>query len=178
MGIWLYPEEFDEDSVYEQDLTLYFLQGGDYDIPPHGTLMTQGFHSFDSPVRIDSFQPHGHLRLKAMSLEAYYPETGRKEMLSMVSNWNPGWHLSHVYEDDVAPLLPKGAVMIITGWYDNTVGNPHNPDPDQWVGAGDRTADEMSHAWIAVTHLDDAGYDELLAQRESAEDAKTETAGN
>lgn len=178
VGIWLYPEEFDEDSVYEQDLTLYFLQGGDYDIPPHGTLMTQGFHSFDSPVRIDSFQPHGHLRLKAMSLEAYYPETGRKEMLSMVSNWNPGWHLSHVYEDDVAPLLPKGAVMIITGWYDNTVGNPHNPDPDQWVGAGDRTADEMSHAWIAVTHLDDAGYDELLAQRESAEDAKTETAGN
>ncbi|MEX2583277.1 MAG: cytochrome c [Gemmatimonadota bacterium] len=164
-GLWLYPEEFDQSKLYPQTLSLYFLEGGDYDIPPHGTLMTQGFHSFDSPVRIDSFQPHGHLRLKAMSLEAFYPDTGRKEMISMISNWHPGWHLSHVYEDDVSPLLPEGAVLIITGWYDNTADNPHNPDPDQWVGAGDRTADEMSHAWIAVTHLDQEGYDRLEAER-------------
>jgi hypothetical protein len=37
--------------------------------------MTQGFHSFDTPVRIDSFQPHGHLRLVGKSLEIFYPET-------------------------------------------------------------------------------------------------------
>jgi len=166
IALWLYPKDFDKDSLYPQDLTLYYLEGGDYDIPPHGTLMTQGFHSFDSPVRIDSFQPHGHLRLKAKSLEVFYPETGRREMISMISNWNPGWHLSHVYEDDVAPLLPKGAVLIITAWYDNTADNPHNPDPDQWVGAGDRTADEMSHAWIAVTHLTDEAYEQLKAERE------------
>jgi glutamate/tyrosine decarboxylase-like PLP-dependent enzyme len=33
---------------------------------------------------------------------------------------------------------------------------------------GSRTADEMSHAWIAVTHLDDEGYQEILAQRETS----------
>src|SRR5690606_11925767 len=49
IGLWLYPEDFDKDSLYPQDLTLYYLQGGDYDIPLHGTLLTQGFHSFDSP---------------------------------------------------------------------------------------------------------------------------------
>jgi hypothetical protein len=178
VGLWLYPENYDKNSVYKQDLQSYSLRGGDFDIPPHGTLMTQGFHSFDTPVRIDSFQPHGHLRLKAMSLEAFYPETGQKEMISMVSNWNPGWHLSHVYEDHVAPLLPKGAVLIITGWYDNTADNPHNPDPDQWVGAGDRTADEMSHAWIAVTHLDQEGYDRMKADREEAQPEGAEEAGN
>ena len=84
----------------------------------------------------------------------------------MISNWNPGWHLSHVYEDHVAPLLPKGAVLIITGWYDNTADNPHNPDPDQWVGSGDRTADEMSHAWIAVTHLTEEGHERIAKERE------------
>jgi hypothetical protein len=73
-----------------------------------------------------------------------------------------------LYEEDVAPLLPVGATLVIKQWYDNTVNNPNNPDPDFWVVAGSRTADEMSHAWIAVTHLDQAGFDEIAAQREEA----------
>jgi mono/diheme cytochrome c family protein len=166
IGLWLYPEGYE--ARHRQTLALYTLQG-DIDLEPHGTAMTQGFHSFDHPVRIDSFQPHGHLRLKAKSLEIFYPESGQRELVSMISNWHPGWHLSHVYEDDVAPLMPAGAIMIITAWYDNTADNPHNPDPDQWVGKGNRTTDEMSHAWIAVTHLDDAGFQELLAQRKAQE---------
>jgi hypothetical protein len=167
VGIWFHDDEaFDRQAAYRQDLTLYFLQGGDYDIPPHGKLMTQGFHSFDHPVRIDSWQPHGHTRLRGMALEIFDPATGRREMVSMVSNWSALWHLSHVYEDDVAPLVPTGAVMILTAWYDNTADNPYNPDPDQWVATGQRTADEMSHAWIAVTHLDQAGYDRLVSERQ------------
>ena len=31
------------------------------------------------------------------------------------------------------------------------------------------TGDEMSHAWIAVTHLDEEGYEQLLAERREAE---------
>jgi len=103
-----------------------------------------------------------------MSLEIFYPETGRREMVSMISNWNPLWHLSHIYEDDVAPLIPAGAVITLTAWYDNTENNPYNPDPDQWVGTGQRTADEMSHAWIAVTHLDQKGYEQMVSERRSA----------
>jgi mono/diheme cytochrome c family protein len=170
IGLWLHPRDYE--AEYEQTLSLYFLEGGvggrGYDIPPHGTLMTRGYHTFDHPVRIDSFQPHGHLRLVAMQLEILR-NNGRKEMVSLISNWNPGWHHSHIYEDDVAPLLDVGEVLVITGWYDNTANNRYNPDPDQWVGIGDRTADEMSHAWIAVTHLDQEGYEELLAERDVAE---------
>ena len=163
LGFWLYPEGYE--PQYEQSLRNYRLEG-DLDIAPHGTAMTQGFHTWDHPVRIDSFQPHGHLRLVAKSLEIFYPETGEREMVSMISNWNAHWHLSHLYEEDVAPLVPTGAVMILTAWYDNTENNPYNPDPDVWVGRGSRTADEMSHAWIAVTHLDDEGYNRLKAARE------------
>ncbi len=147
-------------------------------MPPHGTTMTQGFHSFDHPVRIDSFQPHGHLRLRSASLEIFYPETGRTEIISMISNWSATWHQSHLYEDDVAPLLPTGAVMVIKQWYDNTAGNPNNPDPDQWVDGGSRTADEMSHAWIAMTHLDEEGYEKIVAEREAAEEAQRIAARN
>jgi hypothetical protein len=163
LGFWLYPEGYEPE--YEQSLKSYALQG-DLDIAPHGTAMTQGFHTWDHPVRIDSFQPHGHLRLVAKSLEIFYPDTGEREMVSMVSNWNAWWQISHIYEEDAAPLVPTGAVMILTAWYDNTENNPLNPDPDVWVGRGSRTADEMSHAWIAVTHLDDEGYERIKASRE------------
>jgi hypothetical protein len=175
MGFWLYPEG--HQAKYKQDLKLYTLlmKGGELEIPPGGTAMTQGFHSFKTPVRIDSFQPHGHFRLVAKTLEIFYPETGKLEMVSSVSNWTNSWHTSHIYEDDVAPLVPKGAVLVITGYYDNTAANKQNPDPDQWVGLGSRTADEMSHAWIAVTHLDDEGYARLVAERESRKKATTTT---
>ncbi len=162
LGFWLYPEGYEPEL--EQTLGRFSMEG-DLDIAPQGTAMVQGFHSWDHPVRIDSFQPHGHLRLTAASLEVFYPDTGEREVVSMVSNWHPGWQLSHIYEDDVAPLIPVGAVMVVSQWYDNTSENPHNPDPDVWVYRGGRTTDEMSHAWIAVTHLDQQDYDRLVAER-------------
>jgi len=170
LGIWLHPVDYEYD--YKQTLSLYGIREGELVMPPHGTTMTQGFHSFDHPVRVDSFQPHGHLRLRSASLEFFYPKTGRTEIISMISNWSATWHQSHLYEDDVAPLLPTGAVMVIKQWYDNTAGNPNNPDPDQWVDGGSRTADEMSHAWIALTHLDEEGYEKITAEREVAEEAQ------
>ncbi|NQV68458.1 MAG: hypothetical protein HQ498_00395 [Pseudohongiella sp.] len=175
IGLWFHDENFiAETSPYKQDLRLYQLRSG-YEagqliVPPNGYTMTQGFHSFDHPVRIDSFQPHGHLRMNAASLEVFYPETGRTEQISQISNWSATWHHSHLYEPDAAPLLPVGAVLIIKQWYDNTAANPNNPDPDMWVVGGSRTGDEMSHAWIAVTHLDDAGYEKIVADRKEKEE--------
>ena len=166
IGLWLYTEEESQELKYKQDLSLYRL--GDQDdivIPPHGYYMTQGFHSFDHPVRLDSFQPHGHLRMNAASLEIFYPETGRTEQISQVSNWSATWHHSHLYDPDVAPLLPAGAVIVLKQWYDNTSDNPNNPDPDMWVMGGSRTGDEMTHAWLAITHLDDEGYNRLKDER-------------
>jgi len=179
VGIWYQDEDFKEDEAYPQDLRLYFLDGGgDYLIPPHGKLMTQGYHSFDHPVRIDSWQPHLHLRGVAMSMEVFDPTTGRKSTISQASSWNAGWNHSHTYEDGYQPLIPAGATLILTAWYDNSAANPHNPDPDQWVGAGQRTTDEMSHAWIAVTHLDDEGYEEMLAERKDRENKVVANSGD
>jgi len=174
IGLWFHDEDFVEaEQPYKQDLRLYPMrsgyEGGHLIVPPHGYTMTQGFHSFGHPVRIDSFQPHGHLRMNAASLEIFYPETGRTEQISQISNWSATWHHSHIYAPDMAPLLPTGAVLVIKQWYDNTANNPNNPDPDQWVYGGSRTGDEMSHAWIAVTHLDEEGYQRILAERRANE---------
>jgi hypothetical protein len=99
-------------------------------------------------------------------LEIFYPETGHTEQISQVSNWSATWHHSHLYDPDVAPLLPAGAVIVLKQWYDNTAENPNNPDPDMWVMGGSRTGDEMTHAWLAITHLDDEGYNKLKQERD------------
>ena len=181
LGIWFHEDDYEAtEEPYRQDLSAYQMRDG-YEnnmliIPPNGHTMTQGFHSFDHPVRIDSFQPHGHLRMNAATLEIFYPKTGRTEQISQISNWSATWHHSHIYEPDVAPLIPTGAVLVIKQWYDNTAANPNNPDPDQWVYGGSRTGDEMSHAWIAVTHLDDEGYERIVAERKEKEERSV--AGN
>lgn len=180
IGIWYHDEEdnFVEEESYPQNLSAYFLSGGtDYMIAPHGTLMTQGFRSWDHPVRIDSWQPHMHLRGVAMKMEMLDPETGRIEVLSQASNWTSAWNHSHTYQDGYQPLIPAGATIILTAWYDNTENNPMNPDPDQWVGSGQRTTDEMSHAWIAVSHLDDEAFEKLLAEREERENSSVASLG-
>jgi len=171
MGLWLQPADYEYE--YKQDLALYPIRGGgELVLKPGGTAMMQGFRTFDHPVRIDSFQPHGHLRLRSASLEILYPETGRIETVSMISNWSAVWHQSHIYGENSAPLVPAGAVLIMKQWYDNTAGNPNVVDPDMWVDDGSRTADEMSHAWIAVTHLDEEGYQKLLEERKAAEERR------
>ena len=43
--------------------------------------------------------------------------------------------------------------------------NPNNPDPEQWVGWGDRTVDEMAHAWVDVTYLEQEDYEMQVAER-------------
>jgi len=172
LGIWLHPADYEYE--YKQDLVSYNFMEGQRDLllPPNTGFMTQGMRSFDHPVRIDSFQPHGHLRLRSASLEIFYPKTGRTEIVGMISNWSATWHQSHIFGDDSAPLVPTGAVLIMKQWFDNTSNNPNNPDPDQWVDYGQRTADEMSHFWIAVTHLDEEGYEELVEDREEKEEQR------
>ena len=37
-----------------------------------------------------------------------------------------------------------------------------------WVGYGDRTVDEMAHAWVNVTYMNDADYRAAIEERRKA----------
>jgi hypothetical protein len=156
MGIYFYPKG--QEPKYRQHLLRMGNTGtGAIDIPPNTVKASESFVPLRQAARVESFQPHMHLRGKAMSLEAILP-SGRTVILSHVDNFTFNWHTAYVYADDAAPLLPKGTVMKITAWHDNTPANPSNPDPNVWVGYGDRTVDEMGHAWVNVTYLTDEEY--------------------
>jgi len=99
-----------------------------------------------------------------MMLEAVMAD-GSARVLSKVDRFDFNWMTNYIFADNEAPLLPRGTVLRVTSWYDNTRDNKNNPDPDQWVGYGDRTVDEMGHAWINLTYMSDQEYETELAKR-------------
>ena len=168
LGIYFYPKG--QEPKYRQTLAaLQSVAGGsrNIDIAPESTFISQNFIPLRQAGRVENFQPHMHLRGKAMSMEAILPN-GQTMMLSNVDRFNFNWHLNYVYADDAAPLLPKGTILKITSWYDNTAANPNNPDPNQWVGFGDRTVDEMGHAWVNITYMSDEDYQTEVAKKKAA----------
>ena len=176
MGIYFYPKGFV--PTRRTVLQLFDVtRGFDLDIPPGEKTITQNFYVLQAPARLEGFQPHMHLRGKAMSMEAVYPD-GRKEVLSAVNNFQWNWHVNYVYDDDVSPLLPKGTTLVFTAWHDNTKANVNNPDPEQWVGWGDRTVDEMAHAWVDVTYLEQPEYVRMVAERKAKAKASVKAGTN
>jgi hypothetical protein len=155
MGIYFYPKG--EEPTYRNSLSLVPAALGTLDIRPNTVSIVEGFMPLREAARIESFQPHMHLRGKAMMVEAILP-TGQKQVISMVSDFNFNWMTTYVYADDVAPLLPKGTILKVTAWHDNTAAKKSNPDPNQWVGWGDRTVDEMAHAWINIVYMKDDAF--------------------
>jgi hypothetical protein len=167
LALYFYPKG--EEPKYRQRLGIYHaIAGGPrgLDIPPNEVAVHQGFKVMESAGRIENFQPHMHLRGKGMMMEAVLP-SGERRVLSHVNNFQFDWHNNYVYADHVAPLLPKGTVLNFTAWHDNTKANRSNPDPNQWVGWGDRTVDEMAHAWVNITYLSDEEYQAELQKREA-----------
>ncbi len=162
MAVYFYPPG--EEPRYRTILTAFGGRTGEIDIRPGQMTTTEGFTVLQAPARFENFQPHMHMRGKAMSIEAIYPD-GRQELLNLVDNFQWNWHVNYVYADDVAPILPKGTVIKVTAWHDNTAANRNNPDPAQWVGYGDRTVDEMGFAWVDVTYLEQEDYERLAAER-------------
>jgi len=171
LAVYLYPKG--EVPKYRTRLSLLGASPGNpgpFDIPPNTVVAIQRYQVLRQAARLENFQPHMHWRGKAMAMEAILPD-GTTQMLSYVDHFNFNWMNNYIYADDAAPVLPKGTIIHITAWYDNTVNNPNNPDHDQWVGYGDRTADEMGHAWVNVTYISDEDYNEWVVNHKKARTA-------
>jgi hypothetical protein len=175
LGIWLYPKG--QEPKYRTYLTGFQAlrgfessngsqtrSGRNIDIPPNSVIASDNYTVLKHAAILENFQPHMHLRGKAMAVEAILPD-GTAQMVSYVGNFNFNWMINYIYADDAAPAFPKGTTIHVTAWYDNTRTNPNNPDPDQWVGFGDRTVDEMGHAWMNVTYISDEDYKAWAAKR-------------
>jgi hypothetical protein len=143
------------------------------EVPPNTVVRTDGYFRLPRNARIDAFQPHMHMRGRAMTLEAIDPVSNRTQILSSVDHFDFNWHINYVYADRVAPLLPAGTILHMIGVHDNTAANRRNPDPNMWVGFGERSVDDMLQVWVNIVYLDDAEFERLVNERKNGGQPKT-----
>jgi hypothetical protein len=110
--------------------------------------------SWTVPVDVIAFAcaPHMHLLGHDMTMSLRYPD-GRHQDLVRVDNWDFNWQLAYRF---AAPMiLPKGTVLDVVAHYDNTAGNPRNPNkPPRVVQWGEATTDEMCIGFMALAKKD------------------------
>jgi hypothetical protein len=109
-----------------------------------------------------SFFPHMHLRGKRFEYNivragakspsrdgvAGGDKVGAEVETLLRVNYHFHWQMSYRLAEP--RLLKAGTELQAIAWYDNSRGNPHNPDPDAAVRWGDQTYDEMMVGFFDV----------------------------
>ncbi len=125
----------------------------------------QELHAYavlDTHVKITAFEPHLHAPGDRMCLEAIWKQ--HIETLSCVG-YDHNWVRTYTFAENYEPLLPKGTVMHITGYMDNTDANFNIPDPRNWQGSGNRSVSNMFIDLGIQLRLTDEQFVQEMADR-------------
>jgi mono/diheme cytochrome c family protein len=141
--------------------------GNGVDISIQGNAKDQELHAYtvlENHTKIISFEPHLHAPGERMCLEAIWGYT--IETLSCVG-YDHNWVRGYPYADQAAPILPKGTILHIVGYMNNTDTNPNVPDPRNWQGSGNRSVTNMFiDLGIRVTLTDDQFHEAMEERRQ------------
>jgi mono/diheme cytochrome c family protein len=115
--------------------------GIDVDVKPNRA--NQELHAYSvlqEHTKIIAFEPHLHAPGVRMCLEAIW---GHNILTLNCVGYDHNWVKQYVYEDDAAPLLPKGTIVHLIGFLDTTSANKNPADPRNWAGGGRRSIANM-----------------------------------
>ncbi len=121
--------------------TVRLGNGNDLDIKPNKA--DQEIHAYATlteHTKIIAFEPHLHAPGVRMCLEAIWGMN--VQQLSCVG-YDHNWVKQYIYEDDAAPLLPKGTILHLIGFLDTTPNNKNLADVRNWAGGGRRSVSNM-----------------------------------
>jgi hypothetical protein len=160
VGIKFWPAGYKPKHVIQtrniQNVTALAIAPGD----PNSR--SDAYFTLTQPSRLVSFQPHMHYRGKRMTLEAI-PPNGQPQLLTDVNRFVWTWQITYPYKNP--PAFPKGTVLHVAAYHDNSSANKENPDPNAFVGWGDRTVDEMNIGWVDYYAISDEEYAAIQQQR-------------
>jgi len=151
---------------YQPKLRPAFLalgNGVDIDIKPNEA--NQQLHAYavlQEHTKIVTFEPHLHAPGQRMCLEAIW---GFNIQTLTCAGYDHNWVRGYAYDDDHAPLLPKGTILHIIGYMDNTPNNKNIPDPRNWQGSGNRSIANMFIDLGQIMPLSDAEFQAEMAKR-------------
>ncbi|MBA4016167.1 MAG: redoxin [Pirellula sp.] len=114
-------------------------------IPPRdANFRSLGVLRLPYDVEVLSFLPHMHLRGKACRYDVQTSDG--TQLLLDIPRYDFNWQLNYQLAERVP--LKRGDVLQFTAWYDNSEGNPANPDPSKNVRWGQQTYDEMQLGYV------------------------------
>jgi hypothetical protein len=125
----------------------------------------QQLHSYavlKQNTKILSYEPHLHAPGTRMCLEAIWGSL--IETLNCVG-YDHNWVRGYTYTDDAAPLLPKGTIVHMIGYVDNSPSNKNVPDPRNWTGSGNRSVTNMFLELGNNVSMTDAQFQEEMLKR-------------
>lgn len=128
----------------------------------------QLMHSYtvlEQNVKVISYEPHLHAPGVRMCIEAIWG--GQIETLNCVG-YDHNWVRGYTYTDDAAPLLPKGTIVHLIGYNDNSPANRNVPDPRNWQGSGNRSVTNMFLELGNKVVLTDEQFEEEMLKRRAA----------
>jgi Flp pilus assembly protein TadD/mono/diheme cytochrome c family protein len=130
-------------------ILLQLEHDGALDIPAGARDFLAG-DDFTVPMDMDVLAVYPHAHYLGHLLEGYatLPGGGRKWLIR-IPDWDVNWQAVYHYTAPV--FLPKGSVVSMRFHYDNSDGNPRNPNhPPKRVRGGNQATDEMGHLWLQV----------------------------
>ncbi|MCY4635355.1 MAG: hypothetical protein OXG04_12765 [Acidobacteria bacterium] len=166
VGFKFHPRGYEPDKEMQ---LLFFGNGPDLDIRPmEANQRADAYFTMPDNAKISVFEPHMHAPGVRMCLDAIWGSTVRT---LNCAGYDHNWVRVYKYEDDAAPLLPKGTVLHLTGYFDNSPANPNVPDPRNWSGSGHRSVDNMFINLMQAIYLDEEEFAQAVAEREAMLDA-------
>jgi hypothetical protein len=120
------------------------------------------YQVLEQHTKITSYEPHMHAPGVRMCLEAIW---GFNVQTLTCTGYDHNWVRVYEYDDDYAPLLPKGTILHIIGYFDQTQNNKNVPDPRNWSGSGNRSITNMFIDLGQGVQLTDEQFYAEMAQR-------------
>ena len=102
--------------------------------------LASAYATLQEHTKIIAFEPHLHAPGVRMCLEAIW---GHNIQTLNCVGYDHNWVKQYVYDDDAAPLLPKGTIVHLIGFLDTTAANKNPADPRNWAGGGRRSIANM-----------------------------------
>jgi mono/diheme cytochrome c family protein len=137
--------------------------GVDIDIKPmEAGQQLHAYGVLQEHTKIVTFEPHLHAPGMRMCLEAIW---GINIQTLTCAGYDHNWVRGYAYDDDHAPLLPKGTILHIIGYMDNTPANKNIPDPRNWQGSGNRSVANMFIDLGMRVALTDEQFEAEMAER-------------
>jgi hypothetical protein len=162
VGFLFYPKGYEPT---QKVVRMNWISNGELDLPAgESNIRSDGYALMKDNFRLLTYLPHMHIRGKRQCIELIYPNTGQVEPINCF-DFNFNWQMVFQYNDDAQPLIPKGTILHVINYHDNSIGNRLNPDPKNWAGFGQRTVDDMAITMGEGIKLTDEEFEQARKQR-------------